>query len=151
MNLREIIQITGKPGLFKIIAQGNRMLVTEDITSKKRLPVGARDKVVSLGDIAMYTDSEDLPLGIILDRLYEKHGGAPIDVKGLMAAGGLRDAFAKVVSDFDRDRVYDTDIKRLFNWYNLLTAAGYKDFAGEEEKAQEEGAGEAQPEEKAAE
>lgn len=137
MNLREIIQITGKPGLYKIIAQGNRMLLTEDITSKKRQPVGARDKVVSLGDIAMYTDSEDLPLGTILDRLYEKHEGQPIDVKGLLASDGLRDAFAEVVSDFDRERVYPTDIKRLFNWYNLLIGAGYKDFAVKEEEVEE--------------
>ncbi len=137
MNLREIIQITGKPGLYKIIAQGNRMLLTEDITSKKRQPVGDRDKVVSLGDIAMYTDSEDLPLGTILDRLYEKHEGKPIDVKALMAAGGLRDAFAEVVNDFDRERVYDTDIKRLFNWYNLLIGAGYKDFEVKEEEVEE--------------
>ncbi|MDE7161088.1 MAG: DUF5606 domain-containing protein [Muribaculaceae bacterium] len=129
MNLREIISITGKPGLYKILSQGTRMLLVEELSGKKRQPVGPREKVVSLGDIAMYTDSEDLPLGIILDRLYEKHGGEKIDVKGLIAAGGLRDAFAEVVADFDRDRVYDSDIKKLFTWYNILTEAGYSDFS----------------------
>lgn len=129
MNLREIISISGKPGLFKIVSQGNRTLLVEDVTSHKRLPIGARDKVMSLGDIAMYTDAEDLPLGEILDRLFEKHEGKAIDVKGVTEAGKLRDTFAEVVPDFDRERVYDTDIKKLFKWYNLLTAAGYSDFS----------------------
>ncbi len=128
MNLREIIAITGKPGLYKILSQGNRMLLVEELTAKKRMPVGAREKVVSLGDIAMYTDSEDLPLGVILDRLHEKHGGEAIDVKGLIASKGLRDTFAEVVPDFDRERVYDSDIKKLFTWYNILTGAGLSDF-----------------------
>ena len=129
MNLREIISITGKPGLFRILSQSNRSLIVEELAGKKRMPVGPREKVVSLGDIAMYTDSEDLPLGVILDRVYEKHGGEAVDVKGLIASGGLRDAFAEVVADFDRERVYDTDIKKLFNWYNILIGAGYNDFA----------------------
>lgn len=138
MNLREIISITGKPGLYKILSQGNRMLLVEELSAKKRMPVGAREKVVSLGDIAMYTQAEDLPLGVILDRVYEKHGGEAIDVKGLLVSGGIRDAFAEIVPDFDRDRVYDTDIKKLFTWYNILIAAGYNDFS-EALRAEEEG------------
>lgn len=129
MNLREIIAITGKPGLYRIVSNGNRMFIVENIADNKRMPVGQRDKVVSLGDIAMYTDAEDLPLGVILDRLYERHEGKALDVKGLMAEGKLAETFAEVVPDFDRDRVYPTDIKKLFTWYNLLAAAGLKDFA----------------------
>lgn len=133
--LRQILSITGRPGLFKIVSQGNRSLIVEDITTGKRFPALARDKVVSLGDIAMYTDSEDLPLGKILDRVYARYEGKPVDVKTLQKEGGLREAFAGVVPDFDRDRVYDNDIKKLFNWYNLLIAAGYNKF--EEEQAAE--------------
>ncbi|MDE7462878.1 MAG: DUF5606 domain-containing protein [Muribaculaceae bacterium] len=130
--LRTILSITGKPGLFKIVSQGNRMLVVEDIMSKKRMPVHARDKVVSLGDIAMYTIGEDKPLGEILDLTYENMKGERIDIKGLVAADGLGDKFAEILPDFDRDRVYPSDIKKLFTWYNTLVASGMTKFAAEE-------------------
>lgn len=139
--LRQILAITGKPGLFKIISQGNRMLLVEDLKSKKRLPVHSRDKVVSLGDIAMYTDQGDKPLGEILDLVYARNEGKTIDVKTLLAEGKLRDEFAEVIPDFDRERVYDNDIKKLFTWYNLLTEVGFTKFAEEpaaEEEAEEE-------------
>ena len=135
--LREIIAITGKPGLYKIVSQGNRMLVVEDVASKKRMPVSARDKVVSLGDIAMYTTSEDKPLGEILDAVYTNMKGERIDVKAL-SNDALRDKFGEIIEDFDRERVYPTDIKKLFTWYNILTAAGYTKFT--EEKKEEEAA-----------
>ena len=136
--LRKIISITGKPGLFEIISQGNRMFIVEDIVSKKRFPALQRDKVVSLGDIAMYTTSEDLPLGEILDRLYANMKGEKIAVKELMKEGKLRDKFREVVPDFDDDRVYDNDIKKLFTWYNLLIESGRTKFTKEEEPAKEE-------------
>ena len=136
--LRTILSITGKPGLFKIVSQGNRMLVVEDIMSKKRMPVHARDKVVSLGDIAMYTIGEDKPLGEILDLTYENMKGEQIDIKGLVASDGLRDKFAEILPDFDRDRVYPSDIKKLFTWYNTLVASGMTKFAAEEAEASEE-------------
>ncbi|MDE6670343.1 MAG: DUF5606 domain-containing protein [Muribaculaceae bacterium] len=135
--LRQIISITGKPGLYKILSQGNRAIIVEDISTKRRLPVQARDRVVSLGDIAMYTDGEDLPLAKILDRAYKHYEGAKVDVKALMADGRIRDEFALIVPDFDRDRVYDNDLKKFFTWYNLLTEAGYKDFDSSESKTKE--------------
>ncbi len=131
--LKQILAITGKPGLFKIISQGNRMLLVEDLKSKKRLPVHSRDKVVSLGDIAMYTDQGDKPLGEILDLVYARNDGKVIDIKTLMAEGKLRDEFAEVLPDFDRERVYDNDIKKLFTWYNLLTEEGYTKFTEDTE------------------
>lgn len=128
--LRTVLSITGKPGLFKIISQGNRMLLVEDIVSKKRMPVHARDKVVSLGDIAMYTEGEDKPLGEILDLVYENMSGEKIDVKA-MDNDGLRDKFGEILIDFDRERVYPSDIKKLFSWYNILIGAGMVKFAEE--------------------
>lgn len=133
--LKEILSITGKPGLFKILASNKRTLVVEDMVSKKRFPLGQRDKVVCLGDIAMYTVGEDLPLGEILDRVYATEEGNPVDVKAL-DNDGLREEFAKAVEDFDRERVYPTDIKKLFNWYNLLIGQGFSKFT--EEKPAEE-------------
>lgn len=136
--LREILAITGKPGLFKIISQGNRMLVVEELKTGKRFPASSRDKVVSLGDIAMYTTGDDKPLGEILDLVYAHNEGKSIDVKKLIADGKLRDEFEAVLPDFDKDRVYDNDIKKLFTWYNILLENGYTKFTEEKEEKQSE-------------
>ncbi|MCM1377173.1 MAG: DUF5606 domain-containing protein [Clostridium sp.] len=135
--LREILSVTGKPGLSRIVSHSARSLILEDLTTKKRFPATARDKVVSLGDIAMYTDSGDKPLGEILDLVYANRKGEKIEVKELQKNGGLRPLFKEIIPDFDEDRVYDNDIKKLFTWYNLLIEAGFTKFA-EEEKAIEE-------------
>lgn len=138
--LKEILSITGKPGLYRILTPGKRTLLVEDLVSKKRFPLGSRDRVVCLGDIAMYTVGEDLPLDKILDRVYATQEGREIDVKA-MDNDMLREEFAKSVEDFDRERVYPSDIKKLFNWYNLLISEGYTKFTeeeNEEETASEE-------------
>lgn len=135
--LKEILSITGKPGLFKILTPGKRTLLVEDMVSKKRFPLGTRDKVVCLGDIAMYTVGEDLPLDQIMDRVYAAEEGKTIDVKK-MDNDQLRAEFAKAVEDFDRDRVYPSDIKKLFNWYNLLIGQGYTKFTEEKKEETEE-------------
>lgn len=136
--LKEILAITGKPGLFKIVSHGNKTLIVEELTTGKRLPVGAREKVISLGDIAMYTDSGDKPLGEIMDLVYTHNEGKPVDVKKLVAEKKLREEFESIVPDFDKDRVYDNDIKKLFSWYSLLVNAGFTKFTKEEEKEKEE-------------
>lgn len=136
--LRNILSITGRPGLVKIVSRGNRSLIVEDLQTGNRFPAQTRDKIVSLGDISMYTMSDDKPLGEILDLVYARHEGKPIDVKALAANGGLEDAFAEILPDFDRDRVYKTDIKKLFSWYNILISAGMTAFA-EKEEAEAEG------------
>ncbi len=134
--LKEILSITGRPGLFKIISQGKGILVVEELGSGKRFPAHARDKVVSLGDIAMYTESGDTPLGEILDKVYAKYEGKKIDVKELVAAKGLRPAFEAIVEDYDRDRVYENDIKKLFTWYNILIDNGFTKFTEEQESSE---------------
>lgn len=128
--LKDILSITGKPGLYKILSSNKRTLLVEDMVTKKRFPLGQRDRVVCLGDIAMYTTGEDLPLGEILDRVYASEEGKPVDVKKL-DNDGLRNEFAKSVEDFDRERVYPTDIKKLFNWYNLLIGQGMTKFTSD--------------------
>lgn len=133
--LRKILSITGRPGLFRIISQGKGILIVEDLTSGKRFPAHTRDKVVSLGDIAMYTESGDTPLGEILDKVYAKYDGKPVDVKQLVADKGLRAAFEAVVEDYDRERVYENDIKKLFTWYNILIADGFTKFTEDEKEA----------------
>ena len=140
--LREIISITGKPGLFKIITSGNGRLIVEDINDKHRFAAGQRDRVVSLGDIAMYTESGDTPLGDILDKLYAVEGGKEIDIKGIADSKALRARFEAAVEDFDRDRVHDSDIKKLFTWYNLLVRSGMKEFAEKKDAEEADNAAE---------
>lgn len=134
--LKKIISITGKPGLYRILSQGRGSLIVEDIDTKRRLPVLGRDQVVSLGDISMYTESGDTPLGDILDKVYARFEGKSVDVKAMDSAA-LHNTFGEIVEDYDRDRVRDNDIKKLFKWYNLLIASGMTKFAEEEEKEEE--------------
>lgn len=141
--LKKIISITGKPGLQKILSQGRGTLIVEDVETKRRFPVHSRDQVVSLGDISMYTESGDTPLGEIMQMLYDKTGGKPIDGDS-MNSEQLHQSFGEVVTDYDRLRVRDRDIKKLYKWYNLLLADGFTKFledtadaATETEKAAE--------------
>lgn len=136
--LKTILSITGKPGLFKIISNGRNMLLVEDIISHKRFPAHSRDKIVSLGDISMYTSGDDVPLPEIFDSAKKVYEGKEVDVKAMQKEGTLREEFAKVLPDFDRDRVYDGDIRKFFTWYNLLLQAGITAFTAPKEETAEE-------------
>ena len=114
--LKEILSITGKPGLFKIISHSGKSLIVEDLITGKRFPVSQRDRIVSLGDIAMYTENDDKPLGEILDAVYAKEEGKTLDIKEILNGEGLKARFEAYVPDFDRDRVHDSDVKKLFSW-----------------------------------
>lgn len=131
--LKEILAITGKPGLFKIVSHSGKSLIVEDLSSAKRFPVSVRDRVVSLGDIAMYTEEDDKPLGEILESIYKKEDGKPLDIKEIISNSGLKEQFALYLPDFDRERVHDSDIKKLFTWYNLLVSNGFTSFVEREE------------------
>ncbi len=139
--LRKIISITGKPGLYKIISHSANRIIAESLVDGKRFPVSARDRIISLGDIAMYTDGDDKPLGEILDLVYTHNEGKTFDAKNMPNAE-LAEAFAAILPNFDRERVYPTDIKKLFAWYNMLLSAGFTRFTEEatpsEDKATEE-------------
>ena len=126
--LKEILAITGKPGLYKIVSNGKNMLVVEDINSGKRMPAHGRDKIISLGDVAMYTERGEVPLSEVLENVYKLEEGKTVDIKKMVADGSLKDTFEKVLPDYDRDHVYTSDMKKLFTWYNLLVEAGYTTF-----------------------
>lgn len=130
--LKKILSISGKPGLFKLISQGKNMLIVESLTDKKRCPAYGNAKVMSLGDIAIYTDAEDVPLRTVLIAMKQKENGAEVamDLKSASAAD-LRAYLAEVLPAFDRDRVYPSDIKKLISWYNLLVKSGLTDFEEE--------------------
>ncbi|MBO5133606.1 MAG: DUF5606 domain-containing protein [Bacteroidaceae bacterium] len=130
-----ILAITGKPGLFKLVSHGRGSLIVECIDdSKKRFTVGVRDRVTSLGDISMYTDDEDVALMEVLQAAYDKYEGKPIDI-ALKTADNkqLAEIMGKVLPNYDRDRVYPSDMKKLIQWYNLLVKNGYQQFVTPEE------------------
>ena len=140
-----ILSISGKPGLYKLVSRGKANLIVESIDQQhKRMPVFASDRVTSLGDIAIDTDSEDMPLMKVFANLLKVEEGKPasINYKKCKSAE-LREYFATILPDYDRDRVHDSDIKKLLQWYNLLVNNGITDFeepeAEEEEKNEAEG------------
>ncbi|MDR0431350.1 MAG: DUF5606 domain-containing protein [Tannerellaceae bacterium] len=137
--LKTILSISGKPGLFKLVSQGKNMLIVESLAEKKRVPVYAKDKVISLGDIAIYTDDKEIPLHEVLTSVKNKENGekAPIDLPSAKP-DALRAYFAEILPNFDRERVYPNDIKKLLSWYNLLIANDITDFTPEKKETKEE-------------
>lgn len=128
--IERILAISGKPGLYKLLSRGNRSLIVETLDSQhKRMPVFATDKVISLADIAMYTDAEEVPLGKVLSNIYEKenHAVSQFDYKKA-SKEELGEYLATVLPNYDRDRVYPTDMKKLVQWYNLLVENGITEF-----------------------
>ena len=131
--LKDILSITGKPGLYKLVSRGNNMLIVESLVDGKRMPTYARDKIVSLGEISMYTMGDDIALSEVLTKLGEKEGLKVASIDPKKADNDeLRDFFGEVLPDFDRDRVYPSDIRKLVQWYNILIGAGITDFTVEE-------------------
>ena len=128
--LETILAISGKPGLYKLVSRGNNSLIVETIDAqKKRFPAFAADKVISLADIAMYTDEKEVPLREVLNSIKAKEGGkvASIDYR----KASKEELFAylgEVLPNFDRDRVYPADAKKLVQWYNLLVENGLDNF-----------------------
>lgn len=137
--LKNILSITGKPGLYKLVSRGNNMLIVESLIDGKRMPTYARDKIVSLAEVSMFTTGDDIALGEVLTKVGEKEGlkVASIDPKKA-DNDAIRAYFAEVLPDFDRDRVYPTDIRKLVQWYNILVNAGITDFTTKEDEGEEE-------------
>lgn len=107
----------------------NSLIIEALDETHRRMPAFAADKITSLADIAMYTDADDVPLHKVLTSLKDLEQGKPASIDYRKASGDeLREYFAKVLPDFDRDRVHNSDIKKLLQWYNILIANGITDF-----------------------
>lgn len=128
--METILSIAGKPGLYKLVSRGKMNLIVESIDSThRRQPAFASDRVTSLADIAMYTDAEDVPLWKVLKSLGEKEQSQKCSLNyKKCSAQELHDFFAEVLPDYDRDRVHDSDIKKLIQWYDILVSNGITDF-----------------------
>lgn len=131
--LQTILSISGKPGLYKLVSRGNNNLIVEVLDeTKKRQPIFATDRVTSLTDIAIFTESEDMPLGEVLAKVRDKEEGKECSLNWRKASSKeLQCYFAEVLPSFDRDRVHNSDIKKLLQWYDLLIKAGVTDFEKE--------------------
>lgn len=138
--LEKILAISGKPGLYKLVSRGNNSLIVETLDEqKKRMPVFGADKVISLADIAMYTDDEEVPLRRVLKNILEKEGGKKTGLDYKKASKDELTAFmADALPNYDRDRVYPTDMKKLAQWYNILVENEVTDFDEPEKEMTEE-------------
>ena len=123
MDLSGIISISGRPGLYKVIAQGKNNIIVEGIKDKKRFPAYSSDKISALEDISIYTLSEDKPLKEIFEAILTKIGNteAPTHKEDIVT---LQDFLGDILPNYDEERVYPSDIKKLFQWYNILFKAG---------------------------
>ena len=126
--LKEILSISGKPGLYKLVSQAKGMLVVESIVTRKRVPAYDHDKIISLGDISIYTENEDRPLSEVFETIKEKEQGKAIEISKGASAEEYRKYVESVIPDYDRDRVYPNDIKRIVDWYNIVVNAGITEF-----------------------
>ena len=122
MNLKGIIAISGRPGIFKVITQGKNSVIVESMLDKKRFPAHATEKISTLEDISIFTVDEDLKLVEVLVKMLEKYAGkeAPNHKIELPA---LEKEMGEIVPNYDKDRVYGSDVRKLFQWYNLLLKA----------------------------
>jgi hypothetical protein len=133
--LKEILAVSGKSGLYRLVSRGKNLLIIESLADKKRVPAYARDKVISLGDISIYTDEDEVSIREVLTSIKEKENGKNISID-LSKAGAdeLRAYLAEVLPNFDRERVYPSDIKKLLKWYEILIADGITDFSVKEDE-----------------
>ena len=128
-----ILAIAGKPGLYKLVSRGKNNLIVEALdATHRRQPAFGSDRITSLADISMFTDSDDIPLMDVLESLKTLENGNKSAIDYKKACGDdLREYFAKVLPNYDRDRVHTSDIKKLIQWYNILIENGITDFKEE--------------------
>lgn len=132
MNLTGIISIAGKPGLFKVVAQGKNNLIVESLEDGKKIPAYTSDRVSALEDISIYTYDEDASLVSIFDAIYTKQNGelAPSHKEDKNV---LINYLLEILPNYDQERVYFSDIKKIFQWYNLLHSSGNINMEEKEE------------------
>jgi hypothetical protein len=137
--LKTILSVSGRPGLFKMISQGKSLMIIESLVEKKRIPIYPREKVIPLNDISVYTKEAEAPLYEVLNHIKAKEEGRQVTLNLLNGKPDeLRAYLAEVFPDFDRDRVYPTDIKRILSWYNLLLSVGITEFEPQKEETEKE-------------
>jgi hypothetical protein len=133
MNLKDIMAISGQSGLFKFIAQGRNGVIVEGLVDKKRQNASATSRISALEDIAVYTEEKEVPLAEVFRLIFKKENGGQVTlVKN--TDDQVKKYFAEILPDYDRDRVYVSDMKKVITWYNLLQTQNLVDLEVEEKK-----------------
>ena len=142
-----ILSIAGRQGLYRLISRGSGRIIVEALDeTKKRFPASPRDRITPLNDVTMYADADDVPLMDIFQNIYEALQGKPSELNYTTATPDeLKQFMATALPDYDRDRVHQSDMKKLLQWYNLLLAAGYTQFSDTEDESPKAEQQEAEP------
>lgn len=134
MDLKGIISISGRPGLYKVIGQGKNNIIVESLLDNKKIPAYAKDRISSIEDISIYTYEDDIPLKDVFTSIYKKEEGKET-ISHKESADKLGKYLEGVLPNYDKERVYPSDIKKIFQWYNMLHKNGLLKM---EEEAKEE-------------
>lgn len=134
MNLEEILSISGKPGLYKVVTHGKGSLIVESLSDGKRIPVSIQKQMSALKDISIYTLSGEKPLAEVFEAIHKKYA-TELPVSAKSSKSDLEEFFFGILSDYDEDRVYASDIKKVVQWYLALNGVGFFDASGDESSA----------------
>lgn len=137
MELKDILAISGQPGLYQFIAQSRNGFIVESLLDGKRSNASASSRISALTEISMYTEGEDIPLAEVFTKMYAYTEGKPA-ISAKESPDRLKEFFGVVVPDFDRERVHASDIKKAISWFNLLVEAGMTEFRLPDEKGESE-------------
>lgn len=132
--LKGILAISGQPGLYKLVAEAKNSIIVESIITGKRMPAYSSSKVSSLGDIAIFTQTGEVALKDVLKLISEKENGGEI---AKVEGNALKAYFEAILPDYDRDRVYTSDMKKVVQWYNLLQKNSLLNFEEDDTEAEE--------------
>ena len=127
MELKDILAISGQPGLYKYVAQSMRGVIVESLTDGKRMNASATSRVSALTEISMFTEGEDIALADVFTNIWNYTEGKEA-ISHKESAERIQEEFAKVLPEYDRDRVHVSDMKKCFSWYNILVKAGFTEF-----------------------
>ena len=138
MEFKDILAISGMPGLYKYVAQSTRGIIVESLEDGRRTNASATARVSALAEISMFTEGEDIALAEVFTRMYN-HTGGQQGLSHKESADKLKAYFAEVLPEYDRERVHVSDIKKALSWFNILVGAGMTEFTlpAEEEQAEE--------------
>ena len=127
MELKDILAISGQPGLFKYVAQSMRGVIVESLLDGKRMNASSTSRVSALTEISMFTEGEDIALADVFTNIWNYTGGKEA-ISHKESADKIEAEFAKVLPEYDRERVHVSDMKKCFAWYNILVQAGFTEF-----------------------
>ena len=140
MDLSKILTISGKPGLYKIISQAKAGFLVESLIDSKRIPAFSTDKISSLREISIFTEDTDVELKVVFQKIFEQENNQPIADLKKKSEKEIISYFVSILPDYDRERVYVSDMKKVLSWYNLLLANDLIDLIKDEEVSAEESA-----------